>query len=570
MPVGGAERSSPSPREGRAGRGLGRGASFVAHPTVSSLSHTLPTIHYCLKQLLWLGPVLFLWQGLIRHLSVEWTLNPQYAYGWAVPLLCAYLLWRELPPAGLTEPPERPDAGKWRQSTKSAVGIILALCYAPTRLIQEANPEWRLVSWSLAFEVVGLTWVLLGLVRLPRRADSSLRCFSPFPFFFFLIAVPWPTMVERPVIRSLTSAATQGTVELLGWLGIPALLHGNVIEIGSGMVGIDEACSGIRSFQAALMIALFFGQIYRLSLSRRILCLASAFALAILFNLLRTTLLAWIASTRGSNAIATWHDPAGISILLGCFAGIWGLAVYFRPLNQETLHNFRAQDMGKRLAFGLSFLPTRASVVWPLICWILSVELGTEVWYRVHERTLAHATRWHPIFAQDLAEFHELGFSATSRRFLRFDEGVNTSWQERSGLRWQAIFLRWDPGHVAVHLARNHTPEDCLTAAGQQVVAQSALRSISVHGLSLPFRCYVARDESGTVYVFYCLWEDRALQQSFSAEWLSYRNRLMPVLAGRRNCGQRSLELALWGAANELEADHAVRELLPKILEVED
>jgi hypothetical protein len=33
-----APLSSPSPREGRAGRGLGRGASFVAHPTASSVN----------------------------------------------------------------------------------------------------------------------------------------------------------------------------------------------------------------------------------------------------------------------------------------------------------------------------------------------------------------------------------------------------------------------------------------------------------------------------------------------------------------------------------------------------
>jgi hypothetical protein len=54
-------------------------------------------------------------------------------------------------------------------------------------------------------------------------------------------------------------------VEVLGWLGIPAMAHGNVIEVATGMVGIDEACSGIRSFQSSLMISLFFGEFYALS-----------------------------------------------------------------------------------------------------------------------------------------------------------------------------------------------------------------------------------------------------------------------------------------------------------------
>ena len=36
----------------------------------------------------------WLWAVLLNHLRVEWTLNPQYGYGWAVPFLCAYLLWK--------------------------------------------------------------------------------------------------------------------------------------------------------------------------------------------------------------------------------------------------------------------------------------------------------------------------------------------------------------------------------------------------------------------------------------------------------------------------------------------
>jgi len=41
-------------------------------------------------------PLAFLWWRLVDHLRLEWTVNPQYAYGWAVPFLCAYLLWQRL------------------------------------------------------------------------------------------------------------------------------------------------------------------------------------------------------------------------------------------------------------------------------------------------------------------------------------------------------------------------------------------------------------------------------------------------------------------------------------------
>jgi len=62
---------------------------------------------------------------------------------------------------------------------------LLALFFAPTRLIEEANPEWRLVSWALAIEVVGLTLLLVYFVAGPpalkRFALPSLIFWSPCP-----------------------------------------------------------------------------------------------------------------------------------------------------------------------------------------------------------------------------------------------------------------------------------------------------------------------------------------------------------------------------------------------------
>ena len=39
-------------------------------------------------------PLAFLWFVLINHLRFEWAVNPQYSFGWAVPVLCVYLAWR--------------------------------------------------------------------------------------------------------------------------------------------------------------------------------------------------------------------------------------------------------------------------------------------------------------------------------------------------------------------------------------------------------------------------------------------------------------------------------------------
>jgi len=89
-----------------------------------------------------------------------------------------------------------------------------------------------------------------------------------------------------------------------------------------------------------------------------------------------------------------------------------------------------------------------------------------------------------------------------------------------------------------------------------------------VKGLELIFRSYAARDESGPVHVFYCVWEERVGCRPVEASWLTYRNRLTPVLVGQRNAGQRSLELAVWGAGTEDQARSALGQALEHIIMV--
>src|SRR5262249_10351774 len=133
-----------------------------------------------------------------------------------------------------------------------AGAAFLALTIFPTRLIQEANPDWRLASWALALQVAGLTLAAIYLAG----GSSWLRHFA-FPICFFLIAVPWPSDLEKSAIEHLTRWNAAAVMELLRFWGIPAIQAGNVIKISKGAVGIDDACSGVRSFQAAIMLSLF-------------------------------------------------------------------------------------------------------------------------------------------------------------------------------------------------------------------------------------------------------------------------------------------------------------------------
>lgn len=514
---------------------------------------------------IWLGPLLFLWFRLLHHLSIEWSLNPQYRFGWAVVPLCVLLLSQSGGQTRITRSRFLQPAS-WSRRTLLGFGIVLALGYAGTRLIQEANPEWRFVTWALALEVAGLT-VLLWSISATIASRSNTTQNPPVSVFacaFLFVGLPWPTVVERPVVGALTSTVSLGAAELLALLGIPALVHGHLIEVRSGFLGIEEACSGIRSFQASLVLGLFFGELFQLKKLRRYILVLAGVLFALCLNLVRTGCLAFIAARNGVKALTGWHDLFGVMLPLTSFVGIWCLALWLRTSDGHAPNLSFKLNVQRLARFG--DLPAR-SAIFPLALgvWILFVETGTEMWYRLGEQQLPPAISWRIHLPQHLQGFRELPLPQATRQILRFDEGQNVTWSD-NGLRWQAIFLRWDPGRVSRCLARNHTPEDCLPAAGAKPLGDPALQIVRVHGLEMPFRVYSFTSEEGLACVFYCLWEDRAVLRVFNSQWVSYSSRLAAVRAGQRNLGQRSLEMVLRGAENPEAAQRALQGLLEQII----
>jgi exosortase len=243
-------------------------------------------------------PFLFLgalWFILCRQLSGEWSVNEQYNYGWFVPFFAVYLFWLRW-----QDRPEPEISGQWsvvsgqwsvvsgqwakvsgnrRLLIAALLAVAALLLLLPVRLFEIANPEWRLLAWVHATAVVTLTLLLIW--RAGGRA--WLRHFA-FPVAFIFIAVPWPTPVETPIIQGLMRIVARVAAETAMLLGIPAQVEGNLIRVSNGLVGVNEACSGIRSLQTALMIGLLFGELKRLSILRRVALVAGAVAIALFAN----------------------------------------------------------------------------------------------------------------------------------------------------------------------------------------------------------------------------------------------------------------------------------------------
>ena len=544
-------------------------------------------------------PLLFfgaLWFILCRQLSGEWLVNEQYNYGWFVPFFALYLFWLRW--QDRPTPEVRSQRSEARSRLVAAFIAIPALfLLLPVRLFEIASPEWRPLGWIHAVAVATLTLLYLWCVG----GKPWVRHFA-FPVAFFFVAVPWPTAAEVPIIQGLMHMVADVAAETAMLLGIPAQVEGNLIRVSTGLVGVNEACSGIRSLQTSLMIGLLFGELKRLSFLRRVALVIGAVVIALLANFVRAVFLVTVAATKNISEVGRWHDVAGYTIVALVFLSTMGLAYL---LGKSEIGNRKSEIEGQssevrgqksEVSSPRRSLARRRLVSSPYVaaalCWLLFVEIGIAAWYRAHETNLVSAIRWTVQWPEQAANFRKLNIDPEIRSVLRFDEGEAAAWtltsvvaavsaaqqpataesardpntfatpakrSQPNSISCLLYVFRWNPGRNSALLANLHRPDVCLPASGWTQVADDGVRNYPVTGaFDLPFRHFEFQRAIGNsvpqkAHAFYCLSEDRAAKSSMLAntnlpgmtgspsEW-TRDERLRTVLEGRRHLGQQVIE----------------------------
>src|SRR6266478_4384635 len=354
--------------------------------------------------------------NLCKQLSGEWLVNEQYNYGWFVPFFVLYLFWLRWRDQPSPSPPSK-TLFPW-----IFIGVPSLFLLLPIRFFEIGTPEWRPLGWIHTASVAGLTLLCIW----SAGGKPWLRHFA-FPVAFFFVAVPWVTPIEVPIIQGLMRVVAAVAAETVTLFGIPTQLEGNLIRVSSGLVGVNEACSGVRSLQTALMIGLLFGELKRLLIWRRFVLVAGAIAIALAANLCRAVFLVWIAATENISQVSRWHNVAGYTIVGLVFIGTLGLA-YLLGRKKP----FDAVVAGVPPATLEQLQPTRLPLQSPVdpwsfrtsclvfaLCWIVAVELGAHFWYRVHETNLVATTRWNVRWPKASPNFRELKIDEEVRSQLR-------------------------------------------------------------------------------------------------------------------------------------------------------
>ena len=487
----------------------------------------------------WL-PILGVWALACGNLSVHWSANPIYSYGWLVPAFGLYAIiarWKSRPPPGKSNPVGR------------VVAWLAAIAFFPTWTFAQPNPDWSLIAWLLSAEAVAMTLGAIGIAG----GWPWVRHFA-FPICLIFAAVPCPRVFEAPMTVGLMRWVAAFTVELLNVSGVAAVQHGNVIEVRTGLLGVDEACSGVRSLQAALTASLFLGELHRFLWRRRLLLLGTGLVAAVVTNIARTFFLAWTASREGLPAVGKWHDPAGFLILSVCFAVVWVTALF---LARSESH----PAMGPSPALAR---PLPAGFATGLSLWMLSTIVAVELWF--HEGGEPPESPW-SLLPPDGSVPIQIGEEAA--RQLQCDQSSAVAWREGDGSDWLMYFLEWRPGPIRSRvLARIHRPDICLSSVGLKLIADRGMVPVEAAGFTLVFHAYAFEQDGRPLFVYYGIWQNRSqrARESGNLSPSEHLAGLQAVIWRERRLGQLVAELAATGYANAAQADVGFQETLKKLL----
>ncbi len=248
--------------------------------------------------------------GLTWHLWPHWSTNTDLSHGYFVPVLFLLLLAesrRGTPralPAGrvagailagllLAALAATAIAGLYAVTvywSHATVGLMLALAFA-----------LLVVAAGVVFSRPEIGWVRLNW---PLFVAASL----------WLMAAPLPPGTYSRITLTLQLWVSEWVLNTLHLLGIAAVRRGNIIDLVHATVGVEEACSGIRSLISCIFAALFFSATLVRRPWARALIIALAPLLALAMNFFRSLTLTLLAGAK-VDISGFWHDVTGFAVL---------------------------------------------------------------------------------------------------------------------------------------------------------------------------------------------------------------------------------------------------------------
>ena len=208
----------------------------------------------------------FLYHQILSGLVVNWWTDPNFSHGFFVPLFSLFIVWKDRKKLAVI--PRQPT---W-------VGLVVISGALLVLIVGVLGAELFLSRSSLVLLVAGLILYFAGW--------SYFR-FLLFPWAVLFLMIPIPVVIYNQIAFPLQFLASRLAASLLGFLGVPVLREGNVLNLPTMTLEVVEACSGIRSLVSLATLAVMYGYFTERRYILRLILVLAAVPIAVAANGLR-------------------------------------------------------------------------------------------------------------------------------------------------------------------------------------------------------------------------------------------------------------------------------------------
>jgi exosortase len=269
---------------------------MVSAPVVQSAEAPTTSSRVSWASIAWFGALLVLcYAPILYRMAVQWSTDENMGHGFFVPVIAGYIAWQRKDL--LLATPRQPNA--W--------GLVLVVWAGLQALAATLGAE--LFTARLAF-VIALFGVVLFL-----GGRQWLKILL-FPLLLLLFMIPIPQILYARLTLSLQMLASELGETLIGWMGIPVIRTGNLLQLPSQTLDVADACSGIRSLLSLGFLSLVYAYFADKRPWMRWVLLLATVPIAIAANAIRVALTGLLSEMNTTLAQGAYHEAEGYIVFV--------------------------------------------------------------------------------------------------------------------------------------------------------------------------------------------------------------------------------------------------------------
>lgn len=238
---------------------------------------------------------------ILYRMGVQWATDENMGHGFFVPVIAGWIAWQRKDQ--LLATPRRPSY--W--------GLALVIWAGLQALAATLGAE--LFTARLAF-VMAITGSVLFI-----GGKQWLKILS-FPLVLLLFMIPIPQILYARLTLSLQMLASELGETLIGWMGIPVIRTGNLLQLPSQTLDIADACSGIRSLLSLGFLSLIYAYFADRRPWMRWALLIATVPIAIGANAIRVAVTGELSEINTKLAQGTYHEMEGYVVFIVALAAL--------------------------------------------------------------------------------------------------------------------------------------------------------------------------------------------------------------------------------------------------------